>query len=425
MSAAARKALIALALTPFLSALFFGAILAAFAVPNEPIIRSLTERPDVLASRRADNGRVIDADTECIGLSIGLDLADAPAPLLKRTINAQSLYGCEPLFHLFDGSKTEKVRDYFRYWHGYLVIARPVLAVMPYNDLRGYLFTLSAGLFVWLVWRIGEDLGPRTALAVAAPFIVINAMGLWVVATKATTWLLAIGAGLVLSRRRADETPLLVFFILGALTAFLDFFTAPAFVFCFAALVWALYEKRARREPAWTAFILMGAFWAAGWAGFILLKIVIAAAALDADVWRNFVDAALFRVRGESEYVDSFIPGAALYANIAAMKSFWAPVAIIAFMILPFATKPRRSRWALLARDRSVLLGIAAAPLLWMEVFSNHTQIHAAFTQINYAPAFILAALVLAGSVPMPILGADAPIPGSTQGQAARRTRGR
>lgn len=398
MNAAAKKALLSLAFTPLLTALFLAAMLAAFAVPNEPIIRNLTERPDVLLARRADNGRVIDADTECIGMSVGLDLAEERPPLIRRAINAQSLYGCDALVRWIDGSKAEAIRDYFRYWHGYLVIARPVLAVMPYNDLRGYLFTLSAGLFVWLLWRIGADLGAKTALALAAPFVVINAMGFWVVATKAVTWFIAIGAGLFLSRRRSSETPLLAFFVLGAVTAFFDFFTAPAFVFCFAALIWVLYEKRAGREPAWSAFILMGIFWTAGWAGFILIKIAIASAVLDADVWRNFIDAALFRVRGESEYVDSFVPGAALYENFAAMKSFWGPVAAIAFVILPFAAKARRARWIALGKERSVLLGIAATPLLWLEVFTNHTQIHAAFTQINYAPAFILAALVLAGS---------------------------
>ncbi len=398
MKGAVKKALIALGLTPILTALFLAGILAVFAIPNEPIVRNLTDRPDVLLARRADNGRVIDADTECIGMSVGLDLSAPRGDLLHRAANAQSLYGCDALMRFLDGSKTEKVRDYFRYWHGYLLIARPALAAMPYNDLRGYLFTISFGLFVWLMWRIGEDFGPKTALALAAPFVVINAMGLFVVATKAVTWLLAIGAGLALSRRRSAEAPLLLFFILGALTAYFDYFTAPAFIFCFAAMISAIYETRAGRAPQWTAFILTGVFWGAGWAGFILIKIVIAAAVLDSNVWRDFIDAALFRVRGETDYVDSFIPGAALYENIAAMKTFWGPVAVISFLILPFATKARRARWAALFKSRSVVLGIAAAPLLWMEVFSNHTQIHAAFTQINYAPAFMLAALILAGS---------------------------
>ncbi len=398
MNAVVRKALIALALSPALAAIFLAAMVAAFAIPNEPILSNLMDRPEVLFARRADNGRVIDADTECIGLSIGLDLTEPTAPLLERAVNAQSLLGCAAIEPWIQDHDSQEVRDYFRYWHGYLTIARPTLAVMPYNDLRGYLFTLSAGLFFWLAWRIGEDFGAKTALALTAPFIVINALGLWVVATKAVTWLLAIGAALAVSRRKSAELPLIFFFVIGALTAFFDFFTAPAFIFFFAAFIWAIYEERAGRRPTWKGLILSGAFWGVGWAGFILIKIAIAAAALDATVWRDFIDAAMFRVRGETDYVDSFIPGMAIYENFAAMKTFWGPVAIIAFVILPFATKEWRASWASLLRERSVLLGIAAAPILWLEVFSNHTQIHAAFTQINLAPAFMLASLVAAGS---------------------------
>jgi hypothetical protein len=395
MKGAGAKALIALALTPVLAGAFLISLMTVFALPNDPIIAHLVERPETLTARRADNGRVIDADTECIGLSVGLDLAEPRARLLHRAVNAQSLYGCDALMRRLAGSD-EQVRDYFRYWHGYLVIARPALSVMAYNDLRGFLFTFSVGLFVWLVWRVGADFSPRTALALAAPFVILNAMGLFVVATKAVTWFLAIGAALYLTRRRSEKTPFLAFFIVGALTAFFDFFTAPAFVFCFAALIWVLYERRAGRSPSWIQAISLGAFAGAGWAGLILVKIAIAALVLPGDVWSDFIDAALFRVHGESQYVDSFVPGMALYKNIAALKSVWAPVAIVAFFILPFATKARRARWAALFCEKSVLLGIAGAPLLWIEVFSNHTQIHAAFTQINFAPAFILASLMIA-----------------------------
>lgn len=393
MNAALRKALIALAATPLIAAAFLALTAAVFAIPNERIIRNLNDRPEALLARRADNGRVIDADTECIGMSVGLDLEPPRGPLLERAVNAQSLYGCDALMRWIGGSP-EEVRDYFRYWHGYLAIARPLLAIMTYNDLRGFLFLASAGLFLRLLWRLGADFGPKTALAVAAPFVVINAMGFFVVATKAVTWLLAIGGALALSRRRNGETPLLFFFLLGALSAYFDFFTAPAFVFSFAALIGAIYG----RMPTWKPFLLCGFFFGAGWAGFILLKVVIAAAVLEENVWRDFIDTALFRVRGASEHIDSLIPGMALYQNFAAMKSFWAPVAIICFIVLPFATKARRARWAALLRERTLLLAIAAAPLVWLELFTNHSQIHAAFTQINYAPAFVLAALVIVGS---------------------------
>ena len=398
MNGAAKKALIALALTPVIAAAFLAALLAAFAIPNEPILRNLMDRPEVLYARRADNGRVIDADTECIGVSIGLDLTEPRQPLFERAVRAQSLMGCSAIEPWILDHQSQTVRDYFRYWHGYLTIARPILAAMHYSDLRGCLFTLSAGLFFWLLWRIGADFGPQTALALFFPFVVINAMGLWLVVTKAVTWFIAIGAGIALSRRKSADPPFLLFFIVGAMTAYFDFFTAPAFIAAFAAMIWAMYEGRAGRAPRWATLTLLALFWGAGWAGFILVKIAIADAALDADVWRDFAQAALFRVRGETEYVESFFPGMAIYENFAAMKTFWGLVAVIAFVILPFATRARRARWAALVRERSVLIGVAAAPILWLEIFSNHTQIHAAFTQINFATAFMLAGLVLAAS---------------------------
>lgn len=398
MTGVGAKALRALILTPFLSAAFLTGILFAFSIPNAPIVKNLTDRPEILLARRADNGRVIDADTECIGMSVGLPLSAGDEDLLKRAVNAQSLYGCDPLMRYFDGSQTEEIRDYFRYWHGYLIFARPMLAMMPYNDVRGLIFTVSLSLLVWFAVRLGRDFGAPTAIAFAAPFLVTNAMGLMVVATKATTWCLAVGAALWLSRRKSAETPLLGFFVLGALVAYFDFFTAPAFIVCFAALVWVIYERRAGRQSSWGEAVSLGLFWGIGWAGFILIKIAISAAVLGGDVWSEFIQAALFRVRGESEYVDTFIPGMALYKNLAALKSFWAPVALISFIILPLATKERRERWRAMVQERSVLLGIAAAPLIWLEIFSNHAQIHAAFTQINYAPAFVLAGLIVAGS---------------------------
>ncbi len=400
MNAALRKAIIALAATPLIAALFLAGVIAAFSAPNAAILASLNDRPELMYERRADNGRVIDADTECIGLSIGLyESNDPPEGVLRRAVNAESLYGCEPLQHWIATGAANAHRDYFRYWHGATLVFRPMLAVMPYNDLRGLLFTVSAMLLGWLCWRVGADFGPATALAFAAPFMVINALGLWVVATKAVTWLLAIGAAIFFSRRKTGEAPVLAFFALGALTAYFDFFTAPAFVFAMAALVWAIYAMKGEGAfPSWPQFLASGVFWSVGWAGFILVKIAVAAHFLDVDVWGDFTDAALFRVRGQSDHVDGFMPGAALAQNIAALKSVWAPIAVIAFFILPFATRARRARWAALVQSRSVMIAIAAAPLLWLEVFSNHSQIHAAFTQINFAPYFILAGLVLARS---------------------------
>jgi len=104
----AKKGMLALALTPFLALTFFAGILSAFAVPNSSVLRNLEDRPDVLFARRANNGRVIDADTECIGATVGLDLTGAQESLVIRAVNAQSLYGCQPLGDFLTARRTKK-----------------------------------------------------------------------------------------------------------------------------------------------------------------------------------------------------------------------------------------------------------------------------------------------------------------------------
>lgn len=395
----ARKAGVALALYPALAILFLLLTMAAMALPNAPIRENILAQERVLLDRRADNGRVIDADTECIGLSVGLYAPPgAREDLLTRTVKAQSLWGCDDFIHWLKTGEAGPPRDYFRYWHGYAAIARPVLSVLNYNDLRGLLFAFGVIAFGALLRRIGRDFSAPLVIAFAAPFLVLNALGFMVVATKAATWLVMMGAGVWLAGRRGTRAPLLGFFIIGAMTAYFDFLTAPALVFALAALIDYLYKDEEPPRAALARLVLLAVFWAAGWAGLWFAKVAIAAIVVGPEAFGDALSAAAFRLRGESEFVDSFAPGAALWANFAALKSLWGPVAALAFIAAPLSTRSRRQRVFALVRTDPALAAIVAAPLVWMEALSNHSQIHAAFTQLNFAPLFIVAGAIAIGA---------------------------
>ncbi|MEL7486964.1 MAG: hypothetical protein AAGJ87_07100 [Pseudomonadota bacterium] len=96
--------------------------------------------------------------------------------------------------------------------------------------------------------------------------------------------------------------------------------------------------------------------------------------------------------------MDTFLPGAALYANLAALKSLWGPIAVVVFVVAPAVSRTARARWAALSRGEPVLIAIAAIPLVWLELLSNHSQIHAAFTHLNFAVAGFLSLLVFTGA---------------------------
>ncbi|MEO1015191.1 MAG: hypothetical protein AAFX08_08395 [Pseudomonadota bacterium] len=397
----ARKAMVCAALAPAIAAAFLAIITVAASLPDAPITANILERKEVLLSRRADNGRVIDADTECIALSVGM--ADAQRDgALRQAVRARSAYGCAPFMNWLETGAAYEPRDYFRYWHGHLALTRPLLSILPYNDIRGILFTASLALFGWFLWRLGVDFGARASLAFALPFLVLNALGYWVVASKAVTWFLAIGASIFLSRRGGLGVPHIAYFLIGALTAFFDFLTAPALIFCLPTIVWLMYaraEQGFEQSPfaKWRNVFWMGCFFVAGYAGLWAAKLAIAAVLLETPVWADAIGRAGMRLRGESDLVDAYWPGLALYKNIAALKSLWAPVAIGLFFVAPFATASGRAAAGRLLSGARLPLAVAIAPLVFMEILSNHSQIHAAFTHLNFAPLFIVCGLILLG----------------------------
>jgi len=391
-----RKVLLATVIAPLMMLLFVTSLTFSMSLPNAPIAKNILERESVLLDRRADNGRVIDADTECIGLSVGVYRAsDTPQSAFERSLHAESVYGCDDFMQWLKVEKIIAHRDYFRYWHGQSVISRPLLSVLPYNDLRGLLFTVSIVLLGILVWRLGCDFSPLTGLAFLLPFLVLNAMGFWVVVTKAVTWFLIIGGALFFSRRITKAPPLISFFVLGGLTAFFDFLTTPILVFALSAIVYLMYQGAGSARSRWTDLLAIGIFWCAGYLGLWAGKFVLAAIILDLPVWEDVASAAAFRIRGASEHVETFLPGAAIYQNFAALKTIWGVVAILLFIVGSLWSKQRRLAWVRLWREGGIFIAIATIPLLWLEVMSNHSQIHAAFTHLNFAPAAILACMVL------------------------------
>ncbi|MBI1393141.1 MAG: hypothetical protein GC152_10415 [Alphaproteobacteria bacterium] len=412
---ALKRAMACALLAPALAGTFALLATLVLSLPDEPIAANILDRPDVLLSRRADNGRVIDADTECIGLSVGMS-GGAPVrageTAFARAMAPRSAYGCEPFLAFLETGDPYEIREYFRYWHGHLVVTRPALSVLAYNDLRGLTFTACVLLLGAATWRIGRDFGAAAGLAFVLPFFVLNALGYWVVATKATTFALAVGACLAFSRRGDRPAPLVAYFALGSLTAFFDFLTAPALIFCLPTIVWVMYRRRGAAAAGgadgkadrnadwrvdWRDVIALGAFWTAGYAGLWAAKIAIAAMVIGPAAWADAMGQAAFRIRGESDLVDAYWPGLALYRNVAALKSLWAPVAIGLFVAAPLIRADARAGLVSIWRRGRLPLALAAAPLAFLELLSNHAQIHAAFTHLNFAPICFLAGLALFG----------------------------
>ncbi|MEM9705558.1 MAG: hypothetical protein AAF850_05715 [Pseudomonadota bacterium] len=397
LTEAASKGAIALLLAPLLAAFFAGLLTLSFALDNGEITKNIARDFDYMRDATADNGRMIDTLTECTGVAAGLNRLEDDT-LFKAAMRANTPRGCGGLGAFLENPKPRPAYFYYRYWHGYAVLLRPLLSITPYHEIRGHFLTVSLLLFGLLAWRLANDFNGRVALAFVLPFFVLNGFGFWILATKAVTWFIAAGGALFMSRRRGPP-PLLAFFVIGALTAYFDFLTAPMLCFTLPMLTWLLYaEPQTAKTNHLAAFGVCFGFFFFGYFGLWAIKFLIAQIALGEPVWRDAITAATQRLRGSEGRIQTFWLGKALYKNWDILGDLWGPIAIALFVVAPLSTRKRRSAIKKLAHHRPALLATAIAPLIWLETLSNHSQLHAHFTHINYAPLFIVSSLIVFGA---------------------------
>lgn len=400
-----RKAAFALVLTPVLAAAFMALLAAALAVPDKAVARNVAEDWELFGHARLPSftGRKIDVGTECIGVSFGLGDAPGIGPL-EAAARSPVIFDCPSLLgHVLRG-ETSNAGDYARYWHGYAVISRPLLALIPYHDVRMLTFNAMAALFAFLaagLWRIG---GARLALGALLPFYFVNYSGFFELWTKAAGWIVMLVAANIIVRTNWTQarTPYLIFYFTGALTAYVDLLTTPLLVFGFpAALYFLLRRREAGAAPADEVARLawIGAFWTLGYAGLWLAKIAISAAVAGPEVWASTLEMAAFRLNGAFASVKHF-PGAATLENFEAFKGLWGGLAILTFFVAPIARKNVRARLFRMLRASPALVLLAVSPAVWYEILSNHSQIHGLFTHANLALTFLPFSLALTNAVP-------------------------
>ena len=402
-----RTALACLALTPALAAALLALLAVTHMIPDRLIAKNIAVDPSLLDTPRpySFSGRKIDVGSECIGVSYGLGADDLPP--LEAAALSPVLFDCDALRSFVDGAGGDS-GPYIPYWHGYAAISRPLLAMIPYHDLKMLTFNAMAILFAFLALGLARRAGARFAFAALLPFFFVNYSGSFELWTKAAPWMVMLVVANIIVRTRwtGERRPFLLFYFAGAATAFLDMLSTPLLVFGFPAALYSLLaleedDDGGRGQIARLA--LIGGFWTIGYAGIWLMKPAMAAAFLGSEVWADFAGNAAFRLNGAFDSVKHF-PGAATLENLEAFKGFWGALAIITFFIAPFLRRDGRSRLGALIRRAPATALIALSPFAWYEILSNHSQIHGLFTHANLVLTFLPSSLLLIGADKVPFL---------------------
>ncbi len=247
---------------------------------------------DINVLRREWGSYSLDVWTEVIILSLStyMDVASSPESVLKNA------YPLEDDFTLADARETVENHEpadvfYVRYWHGFRTYVRALLSVMDYGTMRTLImwkFFLLMGLCMLMLGFQTKSVWPPMLFCAAILFInpvVVSALfqysGCFIVAFA--------GVLCVPMLMRKPERATLIFMILGMVTQYIDFYTAPLVTYGLPMLCWLICLCYAKPEMGAKRMLLLAAKCAAVWfASYLAMwvcKLLLSSAFTDQDAF--------------------------------------------------------------------------------------------------------------------------------------------
>lgn len=292
-----------------------------------------------------------------------------------------------PIDHFGDAGQNA----YARYWHGYLVLYIPLLILFDLVQIRWILETATLLLTVAVGILLARRGRPAHGLVLALALMMVEVPVAQLNLSLCMPFLVGL-VGSVLVLVRPDITPLgrgTLFFVLGAVTAYVDFLTTPLVALTLPLLVALAAEdfSSVRGGDVLRLLVICVISWGLGYGLLWVSKWIVGSLVLRTNVLLDAADTTLFRVGAGASpltFADRVAVVVQNFRNVA-------PLRYLAFLALPalvaLVGAVRHNGAKPLLRTLSYVL-VALLPVAWYLVVANHSSIHSWFTYRNTFATF-------------------------------------
>lgn len=199
--------------------------------------------------------------------------------------------------------------NYARYWHGYLIILRPLLAIMSYVQIRYLYMVIHMAALVGIALKIEKRFGRTIVYGWVVSMMAVNFVSLPFSLQYSWVFFIMYGAIYYIDRcyekgmsRDRNHDFLGVFLVIGMLTSFMDLLTAPLVTLGIPMIYLLLLRMRLEQETGCKRNIALtikaSAVWAIGYIGCWAVKWVLASPILKQNVLSNAVSQIGVRMKG-------------------------------------------------------------------------------------------------------------------------------
>lgn len=281
------------------------------------------------------------------------------------------------------------VKGYARYWHGNLLVLRPLFCFFNYLQIRYInmflLMLLVSMVFTKIKERLGWGIAISFMIAMCMSYVIIIP---WSLHFSPVYYIMLLFIFFILlfyfrERKPNKDIWLLSFLIIGIFTNFFDGLSAPLLTLGMPLSIITLIDlkHKDRREIA-VDDVLLCFYWGMGYALCWISKWVLASLVLHKNVLFDAVKQAGLRVTGGEETVidaiEKNLAGLKMpYLSDTVEKWYGALAVILVLLILMsimFIFRKKETKFPY------PLMILTLLPYAWMCVFKGHSYIHFIFT---------------------------------------------
>lgn len=293
--------------------------------------------------------------------------------------------------------------DYWRYWHGYLVLLWPLLVVLNYQGILLLLGLVESLLMLFLVVESHRRYGLIVGAAIATTLFLMTPSAISLTLQLSWLFLVILVSSLVvtLKHRRIGQLHMwgITFLIIGGITSYFDLLTYPTVSLTIPFLFFLLGCYRDGEEVSIREAVSVCLSWALGYAGTWSSKWLVTSVVLREKCFplERLVTRSSSEAFGNAiTYLD------VLGKNVSAYNNAVYPL-VIAILFLTALLVWRGRTKVTVFQCVPVFLMVALIPFAWLFVTKNHAFIHYWMTFRNLA--VVPASLVIMGAVSLGLVG--------------------
>lgn len=283
--------------------------------------------------------------------------------------------------------------SYARYWHGYIIVIKPLLKLFSYSEIRMILFVGLYILITIFLFRLGKKIGWRAVCIYFLSFLMININRLWLSIQYANVFIPTIIIMILLTLEK-DERLFSNFnyysFLAGGIICFFDLLTTPLISIGLMLSYYLLYfivKKRVEVIQLMKKSVLAILSWGIGYAMIWGTKWIIASVILRKNILLDAFNSAQTRTSiipdgfSKMDWIKYTLKSNLYYLFEGDYKKEIVFIVVVILLLSVVFYHKTLDIEKLKYASLFVILG--SLPYLWYLILSNHSGIHAFFSFRN------------------------------------------